>query len=67
MFERAIAAGRRHGKWVGIGGIADDAQLTRYCELGVRFVLLGTDLGFMMSAASARTRALRALLGPAVG
>lgn len=67
MFERAIAAGRRHGKWVGIGGISDDAQLARYCELGVQFVLLGTDLGFMMSAASARTRGLRALLGPAIG
>jgi 2-keto-3-deoxy-L-rhamnonate aldolase RhmA len=63
MFQKVVRAASRHGKLVGIGGIADDALLARCQAMGMRMVLLGTDLGFMMAAASARTRSLRAALG----
>jgi 4-hydroxy-2-oxoheptanedioate aldolase len=63
MFAQVVAAARRHGKLVGIGGIADDVQFARCCAMGMQLILVGTDLGFLMSAASARTRALRAVIG----
>lgn len=63
MYEQVVAAARRHGKLVGIGGIGDDVHLARCCAMGMQLILLGTELGFMMSAASARTHGLRALIG----
>jgi len=59
MFRAVADAAHRHGKLVGIGGISDDATLATCCAMGMQMILLGTDLGFMMSAATARTRALR--------
>jgi 2-keto-3-deoxy-L-rhamnonate aldolase RhmA len=63
MFSKVTEAARRHGKLVGIGGVADDATLARCCAMGMQLILVGTDWGFMMSAASARSRGLRALIG----
>jgi 4-hydroxy-2-oxoheptanedioate aldolase len=67
--DRIVAAYRSvvdaccaHGKFAGIGGIYDDALLRRYIAMGVRLVIGGADLGFMMSAATARAGALRACL-----
>ncbi|HSV81642.1 MAG TPA: aldolase/citrate lyase family protein [Ramlibacter sp.] len=65
MFEQVVHAARRHGKLVGIGGIGDDAILARCHAMGMHLILLGTDLGYMMAAASARTRGLRAAMGTA--
>lgn len=64
MYEQVARAAQRHGKRAGIGGLASDAQFARCREMGLQLMLLGTDLGFLMSAATARTRSLRALLGP---
>ena len=67
--ERIIAAYRTvtdacraNGKWAGLGGINDEALIRRYVEMGVRMVLGGSDLGFLMSAASERAKALRGLV-----
>jgi len=51
-----------HGKSAGVGGINDEALLKRYIAMGVRLVLAGGDLGFLVSAASERAEAMRACL-----
>lgn len=61
-YRSVVDACRAHGKFAGIGGIYDDALLRRYIAMGVRLVIGGADLGFMMSAATARAGALRACL-----
>ena len=54
-----IAACRRHRKWVGFGGVADPDILKRYAALGMDFVLIGSDLGFLMAGVSARIALLK--------
>ena len=60
-YERAVAAARKHNKWVGMGGIYTEDLLGRYINMGVRFILSGNDFSFMMGAATTRAKALRAL------
>ena len=60
-YETVIAACRAHAKWPGLGGVYDAQLLERYIGLGMRFILTGSDLSFMMAAARERTALLRAL------
>ncbi|HEY1932214.1 MAG TPA: aldolase/citrate lyase family protein [Acetobacteraceae bacterium] len=49
-FERAIAAARKHGKFVGVGGLASRNDLvTQFVQMGARYVSTGTDMGFLMT------------------
>ena len=57
IFDRVLAAASCHGKHVGVGGLAtDEAMLRKLIKRGVGFVSTGTDLNFLLSAASARAR-----------
>jgi 2-keto-3-deoxy-L-rhamnonate aldolase RhmA len=59
-YERTIAACRRNGKHVGIGGLASRPDLiAEYVRLGARFVSTGTDLGFLLGACTQRARQVR--------
>jgi 2-keto-3-deoxy-L-rhamnonate aldolase RhmA len=61
-YERTIAACRRHGKHVGIGGLASRPDLVeKFVRLGARFVSTGTDLSFLMAACTAKAKAVAAL------
>lgn len=60
-YERVIAACRRHGKVAGMGGIYDHALMQHYIEAGVRFLLGGSDVSFMMAGARARAAFLHGL------
>jgi 2-keto-3-deoxy-L-rhamnonate aldolase RhmA len=61
-FARTIAACRRHGKHVGIGGLASRADLVaRYVKLGARFVSTGTDLAFLLGACTQKARQVQEL------
>ncbi|HYU11116.1 MAG TPA: aldolase/citrate lyase family protein [Stellaceae bacterium] len=51
-YQSVVDACRAHGKFAGIGGIADEALLRRYISMGVRLVLPGSDLSLMMRAAA---------------
>ena len=53
-YQAVCDACRAHGKSAGIGGIYDEALLRRYIAMGVRLVLAGGDLGFLVSAATER-------------
>ena len=49
-YERTITACRKHGKHVGIGGLASRPDLiAEYVKMGARYVSTGTDLAFLMS------------------
>ena len=50
-FERAIAAARKFGKHIGIGGLAArDDLMTKFVQMGARYVSTGTDMAFLMAA-----------------
>ncbi len=60
-YERMIAAATKHGKFAGMGGIYDHAVMQRYIEMGVRLLLGGGDVAFMMAAARSRREFLSTL------
>ncbi|GAB3660153.1 HpcH/HpaI aldolase family protein [Ramlibacter alkalitolerans] len=61
-YERTIAACRRHGKHVGIGGLASRPDLVeKFVRLGARFVSTGTDLSFLMAACTQKAKAVASL------
>jgi 4-hydroxy-2-oxoheptanedioate aldolase len=56
-YARTIAACRRHGKHVGIGGLAGRQDLiVEYVAQGARYVSTGSDLSFLLDAAAQRAR-----------
>jgi 2-keto-3-deoxy-L-rhamnonate aldolase RhmA len=61
-YQSVVDACRAHGKFAGIGGIADRELLRRYIEMGVRLVLPGSDLSLMAAAAAECATAMRACL-----
>src|SRR5436190_7378173 len=61
-YQTVVDACRAHGKFAGVGGIADRELLRRYIGMGVRLVLPGSDLSFMTSAAGECAAAMRAFL-----
>jgi len=48
--RHVIDACAAHGKWPGLGGIYDEAQLRPHVEAGMRLVLGGTDMALMTAA-----------------
>jgi 4-hydroxy-2-oxoheptanedioate aldolase len=61
-YARTIAACRRYGKHVGVGGLPSRPKLiAEFVKMGARYVSTGTDLAFLLAEASARARQVRAL------
>jgi 4-hydroxy-2-oxoheptanedioate aldolase len=61
-YATTIAACRRHGKHVGVGGLASRPQLAaEFVRMGARYVSTGTDLGFLLAAATAKAKEVREL------
>ena len=54
-YAKTMAACRKHGKHVGVGGLASRPQLAaEFVRLGARYVSTGTDLGFLLAACTAK-------------
>jgi 2-keto-3-deoxy-L-rhamnonate aldolase RhmA len=61
-FERAIAAARKAGKYIGVGGLAArDDLMTQFVQMGARYVSTGTDMAFLMAASAARARFVKGI------
>jgi 2-keto-3-deoxy-L-rhamnonate aldolase RhmA len=59
-FERSIAAAQRVGKHVGIGGLASrDDLMTKFVQMGARYVSTGTDLAFLLGACAQKAKFVR--------
>jgi 2-keto-3-deoxy-L-rhamnonate aldolase RhmA len=61
-YARAIAAARKHGKHVGVGGLGGRPKLVaEFVKMGARYVSTGTDLGFLLGAATEQAKRVRGL------
>jgi 4-hydroxy-2-oxoheptanedioate aldolase len=59
-YATTIAACRKHGKHVGVGGLSSRPDLAaRFVRMGARYVSTGTDLGFLLTAATAKAKEVR--------
>jgi 4-hydroxy-2-oxoheptanedioate aldolase len=59
-YVRTIAACRKHGKHVGVGGLPSRPKLiAEFVKLGARYVSTGTDLAFLLAEAAQRARQVR--------
>lgn len=56
-YARAIAACRKHGKHLGVGGLSAHPGLAaEFVKMGARYVSTGTDLAFLIGAATTRAK-----------
>ena len=60
-YDTTIAACHNNGKWAGMGGVYDDLA-QKYISMGVRMVLGGSDLSFLMAAGRTRAEGLSAVV-----
>jgi 4-hydroxy-2-oxoheptanedioate aldolase len=60
-YRKVIAACKKHGKHPGMGGVYDQPLLEKYIGYGMRFILSGGDLSFLMAGAKSRTAFLRSV------
>ena len=61
-YVRGIEACRRYGKHLGVGGLSAHPKLAGdFVKLGARYVSTGTDLSFLLSAATAKAKQVRDL------
>ena len=59
-YTRTIAACRKHGKHVGVGGLSTRPDLVaEFVRLGARYVSTGTDLAFLLAACTQRANQVR--------
>ena len=60
IYQTVIDACRRHGKHCGVGGLASRPDLmAEYVRMGARYVSTGTDLAFLLGAATARAKQIK--------
>jgi 2-keto-3-deoxy-L-rhamnonate aldolase RhmA len=54
-YATVAAACRKHGKVLGMGGVYDEENASRYVGMGARFVLTGNDHNYMLMGANTRS------------
>ncbi len=52
---------RKAGKFLGMGGVYDPDSMKRYIDLGARFILTGSDHGYILAGATLQSAAVRKL------
>jgi 2-keto-3-deoxy-L-rhamnonate aldolase RhmA len=60
-YQKMIDACRKHGKYAGMGGVYDHTLMEMYIKMGVRLLLGGGDVAFMMAAAKQRSAFLKSI------
>jgi len=60
------SACRKHGKILGMGGVYDEENASRYVGMGARFVLTGSDHSYVVMGAETRSAFFAALPVPEV-
>ena len=60
IYQTVIDACRKHGKHCGVGGLSSRPDLMAdYLRMGARYVSTGTDLAFLLGAATARAKQIK--------
>jgi 2-keto-3-deoxy-L-rhamnonate aldolase RhmA len=62
-YQEVGDACRRHGKVMGMGGVYDEENASRYVAMGARFLLTGSDHSYVMSGAEHRSSFFNGLAG----
>ena len=60
-YRKVIAACKKNNIHPGMGGVYDPKLMEKFISMGMRFILSGGDLGFLMAAASERAKFLHGL------
>jgi 2-keto-3-deoxy-L-rhamnonate aldolase RhmA len=60
-YQAVGEACRKHGKVLGMGGVYDEENASRYVGMGARFILTGSDHSYVMSGADQRVSFFNAL------
>lgn len=60
-YKTVIEACRKHGKFPGMGGVYEPKLMDKYIGVGMRFILSGSDLSFIMAGARERSKLLRSV------
>jgi 2-keto-3-deoxy-L-rhamnonate aldolase RhmA len=60
-YQKVIDAARKHGKFMGMGGVYDQENAARYISMGAQFVLSGSDHNYVLAGANARSTFLRSI------
>ncbi len=58
-YTKVIEACKKYGKTPGMGGVYNEDLMSEYIKMGMKFILSGSDLSFMMQSASQRSNKLR--------
>ena len=58
-YSKVIEACKKYRKTPGMGGVYNEELMSEYIKMGMRFILSGSDLSFMMQTASQRSNKLR--------
>ena len=58
---KTVAACVKHGVYPGLGGVYEPKLMEKYIGLGMRFILSGSDLSFIMAGARERAKFLNAI------
>ncbi len=61
VYEQVLAACKKHGKTPGMGGSYAPDMLERRIQEGMRFILSGSDLSFMIAGAKRQAEIIRAI------
>ena len=61
-YIKVIEACKKYGKTPGMGGVYNEELMSDYIKMGMKFILSGSDLSFMMQSASQRSNKLRSFL-----
>ena len=59
-YKTVAAACKKHGKWMGMGGVPVPELQEKYISMGVRFVLSGQDMSFLINVATNTVERVRA-------
>ena len=60
-YRKVIAAARKHGKYVGVGGISDRNLIAEYVKWGGQVISMGSDLNMITSTGTARAKFVKEL------
>ena len=61
-YTKVIEACKKYEKTPGMGGVYNEELMSEYIKMGMKFILSGSDLSFMMQSATQRSNKLRSFL-----
>ena len=60
-YKSVVAACTKHDKYAGMGGVYKPELIANYIEIGIKLILAGTDIAFMMESARKQASSIRAM------